>query len=256
MTARTALVTGVTAGFGLAIARQLHGLGWRIIGTGRRQERLVSLGQELGDGFDWLCFDVQDRQACVDAVEELKRRHGVPDLLVNNAGLARGLEPAYQCDLDDWEQMVETNIKGLITLTRLISPDMVARKAGTIINISSIAANYAYPGANVYGATKAFVSQFSLNLRADLHGSGVRVTSIEPGLAQTEFSVVRFGGDLERARAAYANTDYLTGEDVAEAVCWVAEQPGHVNINRLELMPVSQSFGPFPIHRSGSDEAS
>ena len=131
MTARTALVTGVTAGFGLAIARQLHGLGWRVIGTGRRQERLVSLGQELGDGFDWLCFDVQDRQACVDAVEELKRRHGVPDLLVNNAGLARGLEPAYQCDLDDWEQMVETNIKGLITLTRLISPDMVARKAGT-----------------------------------------------------------------------------------------------------------------------------
>ncbi len=255
MRRRVALVTGVTAGFGEAAARQLHDLGWHVVGTGRRLERLESLGSALSERFTPLCFDVRDPSACAEALDSLPDPLRAVDLLVNNAGLARGLEPAHQCDLNDWQQMIDTNIKGLVTITRLISPEMVHRGSGTIINISSIAAVYPYPGANVYGATKAFVTQFSLNLRADLHGSGVRVTTIEPGLAQTEFSVVRFGGDTERAKAAYADTDYLTAEDVAEAICWVAELPSHVNINRLELMPVSQSFGAFPIHREPRDES-
>ena len=255
MKARVALVTGVTAGFGEAAARQLHGLGWHVIGTGRRLERLEALCSEFSERFTPLCFDVRDPEACLEAIDSLPDDLKTIDLLVNNAGLARGLEPAHECELKDWDQMIDTNIKGLVTITRLISPGMVSRGSGTIINISSIAAVYPYPGANVYGATKAFVTQFSLNLRADLHGSGVRVTTIEPGLAQTEFSVVRFGGDTERAKAAYANTDYLTAEDVAEAICWVAELPRHVNINRLELMPVSQSFGAFPIHREPGDES-
>ncbi len=248
-----ALVTGATSGFGEASARQLHGLGWEVIGTGRRTERLEALASELGEGFVPLAFDVSQKGACEAALERLPERLQVIDLLVNNAGLALGLEPAHECEMSNWERMIDTNIRGLITLTRLISPGMVARQRGTIINLSSIAAIYPYPGANVYGATKAFVTQFSLNLRADLHGSGVRVTSIEPGLCETEFSLVRFGGDAERAKAAYANTDYLTAQDVAEAICWVAEQPRHVNINRLELMPVSQSFGAFPIHRTDAE---
>jgi 3-hydroxy acid dehydrogenase/malonic semialdehyde reductase len=246
---KVAMVTGASSGFGEATARQLIALGWCVIGTGRRAERLQALAAELGEHFHPLVFDVSERKGCEEAVASLPPALSSIDLLVNNAGLALGLEPAHEAELDNWQRMIETNINGLIVMTRLISPGMVERGSGTIINISSVAANYAYPGANVYGATKAFVSQFSLNLRADLHGSSVRVTSIEPGLCKTEFSLVRFGGDAKAADVPYADTEFLSADDVASAVVWVAEQPAHININRLELMPVSQSFAGFPIHR-------
>jgi 3-hydroxy acid dehydrogenase/malonic semialdehyde reductase len=246
---KIAMVTGASSGFGEATARQLIALGWRVIGSGRRAERLQALAGELGENFHPLVFDVSQRSACEEAVASLPAAWSEIDLLVNNAGLALGLEAAHEANLDNWQRMIETNISGLVVMTRLISPGMVERGKGCIINISSVAANYAYPGANVYGATKAFVSQFSLNLRADLHGSSVRVTSIEPGLCKTEFSLVRFGGDAQAADKPYEDTEFLSADDVAQSVVWVAQLPAHININRLELMPVSQSFGGFPIHR-------
>jgi len=252
---RVALVTGATSGFGEATTRRLLDSGWRVIGTGRRASRLDALRAQLGARFHPLAFDISNRAACEEAVESLPPELRQIELLVNNAGLALGLEPADRTDLDDWERMIDTNIRGLIVMTRLLTPGMVERGRGLVVNLSSIAASYPYPGSNVYGGTKAFVTQFSLNLRADLHGSGVRVTSIEPGLCKTEFSLVRFGGDKASAEAPYAGTDYLTADDVAEAIFWVSELPFHVNINRIELMPVTQSFGGFPIHRTVSSPA-
>jgi 3-hydroxy acid dehydrogenase/malonic semialdehyde reductase len=247
---KTVFVTGASAGFGTAIARRFAADGDRVVVSGRRAGRLTELAKELGDQVLPLTFDVRDRVAVADAVAALPAEFAEIDVLVNNAGLALGLEPAYEADLDYWDQMVDTNCKGLTYCTRAILPGMVARRRGHVINLGSIAGTYPYPGGNVYGATKAFVHQFSLNLRSDLHGTGVRVTSVEPGLAGgTEFSVVRFGGDEARASQVYQGAHPLEPDDVAEAVHWAATLPPHVNINVVEMMPVAQSFGPLPVAR-------
>jgi 3-hydroxy acid dehydrogenase/malonic semialdehyde reductase len=249
------LVTGATSGFGAAIARRFALEGHAVIAAGRRRERLVQLERELaGHRLHTVVLDVRDRAAIATALAALPPELAAIDLLVNNAGLALGLEPAHEADLDAWEDMVDTNIKGLMYLTRALLPGMVARRRGHVINLGSVAGSYPYPGGNVYGATKAFVHQFSLNLRADLAGTKVRVTSIEPGMVGgTEFSTVRFGGDASRAARVYEGADALLPEDVAEAVHWVASQPARVNVNTLELMPVNQSFGPLAIHRDRPD---
>jgi 3-hydroxy acid dehydrogenase / malonic semialdehyde reductase len=253
MSPRVAFVTGASSGFGAAIARRYAGAGVRVIATARRVDRLAGLLDEFGEDLIFVSgLDVRDRAAIEQLVSSLPQPFAEVDVLVNNAGLALGLDPAQDADLDQWEQMIETNCTGLTYVTRAILPGMVARRHGHVVNIGSIAATYPYPGGNVYGATKAFVHQFSLGLRADLHGTRVRVTCIEPGLVGgSEFSEVRFGGDAERAAALYAGTDPLTPEDIAAAVEWVTYQPEHVNVNLLELMPVSQSFGPLPVDHSG-----
>jgi NADP-dependent 3-hydroxy acid dehydrogenase YdfG len=244
---KTALITGASSGFGRATARLLVNQGWQVILVARREERLAELQTELGDAvLACVVLDVRDSQSVQD---KLSPWNGKIDLLVNNAGLAVGLDKAWAADLDDWERMVDTNIKGLNYVTRALLPGMVEASKGHVINIGSIAGTYPYPGGNAYGATKAYVEQFSLNLRADLHGTGVRVTNIEPGLAETEFSNVRFKGDDARADALYEGLDPLTPDDVAEAVRWCAELPDHVNINRVELMPTCQAFGPLPIYK-------
>jgi len=248
------LVTGATAGFGAAIVKRFAGDGHRVIAAGRRADRLEQLAAELGRAIVHpLSLDVRERDAVAAAIEGLPAELAEIDLLVNNAGLAKGLGPAHAADLDDWDAMVDTNVKGLIYLTRAVLPGMVARNRGHVVNIGSTAANYPYPGGNVYGATKAFVRQFSLNLRADLLGTKVRVTDIEPGLVGgTEFSSVRFGGDADRAAKIYEGADALTPDDVAEAVFWAATLPARVNINTIELMPVTQSFAPLAIARSST----
>lgn len=249
---QTVLVTGASAGFGAAIARRFAALGARVVATGRRADRLQALADELGPQVRPVSLDVRDRAAVEAVIGGLPPEFAEIDVLVNNAGLALGLEPAYRADVDDWQQMMDTNCAGLVYCTRAVLPGMVDRGRGHVINLGSIAGTYPYPGGNVYGATKAFVHQFSLNLRADLHRTGVRVSCIEPGLVGgTEFAAVRFGGDQAKADALYANTQPLTPEDVAESVIWVASQPPHVNVNTVELMPVVQSFGPLPVHRDG-----
>jgi 3-hydroxy acid dehydrogenase/malonic semialdehyde reductase len=242
---QTVFVTGASAGFGAEIARRYATSGDRVIAAARRADKLHELARELGGKLELIALDVRDRGAVDTALADLE-----VDIVVNNAGLALGLEPAPRADLDDWEQMVDTNCKGLMYVTRALLPGMVERRRGHVVNIGSIAGTYPYPGGNVYGATKAFVHQLSLNLRSDLHGTGVRVTCIEPGLVGgTEFSVVRFGGDASKAAAVYANTQPLTAHDIADAVVWATSQPPHVNINVIELMPVVQSFAPFQIQR-------
>lgn len=244
-------VTGATAGFGAAIARRFAREGHQIVATGRRRDRLEALADELGrDRILPLVFDIRDNEAVEAAFTTLPAAFAEIDVLVNNAGLALGLDPAYQAQLDDWDVMVDTNVKGLMYATRAALPGMVARNRGHIINLGSTAANYPYPGGNVYGATKAFVRQFSLNLRADLLGTRIRVTDVEPGLVGgTEFSTMRFHGDSARAEKLYAGADPLTPEDIAEAVYWAATLPPRVNINTIEMMPVTQAFGPLPVHR-------
>ena len=245
------LVTGATSGFGLAIARRFAAEGHRIIAAGRRSERLAALRDEFdATRIHPLVLDVRDRLAVDAALAALPGELAAIDLLVNNAGLALGLEPAQRADIQNWEQMVDTNVKGVMYVTRAVLPGMVERGRGHIVNLGSIAGTYPYPGGNVYGATKAFVRQFSLNLRADLFGTPIRVSNIEPGLVGgTEFSTVRFGGDAQRAARIYEGADALTPEDVAEAVHWVATLPPRVNINAIEMMPVTQAFGPLPVHR-------
>jgi len=244
------LVTGATAGFGLAIARRFAADGARIIAAGRRAERLEALRAELGEAVWPLTLDVRDRAAVAGAVAGLPPEWSAIDLLVNNAGLALGLNPAQEADLDDWDAMVDTNIKGLMYMTRAVLPGMIERGRGHIINIGSTAGEFPYPGGNTYGASKAFVRQFSLNLRADLYGTPVRVTDIEPGLVGgTEFSSVRFRGDDAKAAGIYEGADALTPDDIADAVHWVASRPARVNVNVLQVMPVSQSFGPLRVHR-------
>jgi 3-hydroxy acid dehydrogenase / malonic semialdehyde reductase len=251
---RVAFVTGASSGFGAAIARRYARAGVRVVATARRQDRLAALVDEFSDDLIFSSgLDVRDRDAIEQLVASLPGEFAEIDVLVNNAGLALGLEPAQEADLDNWEQMIETNCTGLVYVTRAVLPGMVARRRGHVVNIGSIAATYPYPGGNVYGATKAFVHQFSLNLRSDLHGTGVRVTSVEPGLVGgTEFSQVRFGGDRERAASVYAGTEPLTAEDIAAAIEWATSQPAHVNVNVIELMPVSQSFAPFQVDRGAS----
>jgi 3-hydroxy acid dehydrogenase/malonic semialdehyde reductase len=244
------LVTGATAGFGAAIARIFARDGARIIAVGRRAERLEALRAELGqDKVLPVVLDVRDTAAIASAIGALPAEWAEIDLLVNNAGLALGLEPAQRASLSDWETMIDTNTKGLVAMTHAVLPGMVARNRGHVVNIGSTAGEWPYPGGNVYGATKAFVRQFSLNLRADLFGTRVRVTDIEPGLVGgTEFSNVRFGDDA-KAAAVYEGADALTPDDIADAVHWVASRPARVNINTLQVMPVSQSFGPLRVHK-------
>ncbi|MGV3009752.1 SDR family oxidoreductase [Streptococcus thoraltensis] len=247
---KTALVTGATAGFGASIARSLVAKGYQVVGTGRRLERLNALKKELGDAFVPLQMDLQSKENISEALEELSEAFQRIDVLVNSAGLALGLEKANEVNFDDWETMIMTNVMGLTYLTRQILPGMVDRQSGYVINIGSIAGNYPYPGGNVYGATKAFVKQFSLNLRADLAGTHVRVTNLEPGLAGgTEFSKVRFKGDDDKARKIYEKANSLQPEDIARTVVWLLEQPEHMNVNRIEIMPTSQSFGALPVYK-------
>jgi 3-hydroxy acid dehydrogenase/malonic semialdehyde reductase len=253
MRSRTVFVTGASAGFGEAIARRFAADGARVIVSARRSDRIAELAKELGSDVLPLTIDVRDRAAVADAVSGLPPEFAAIDVLVNNAGLALGLEPAYEASLDDWDAMIDTNCKGLAYCTRAVLPGMVKRGYGHVINLGSIAGTYPYPGGNVYGATKAFVHQFSLDLRSDLQGTGVRVTSVEPGLSGgTEFSVVRFGGDRGKAGQVYEGVHPLEAGDVAEAVHWAASLPSHVNINVIEMMPVAQSFGPLAVARQGS----
>ena len=251
MSGKTIFITGASSGFGAACARSFAQPGNRLILTARRIDPLLALQAELAAIVDIhiIPLDVSDREAVHGAVESLPERFRQIDVLLNNAGLALGMEPAHQVDLDDWETMVDTNIKGLMYCTRTILPGMVARNRGHIVNISSTAGAWPYPGGNVYGGTKAFVTQFSRNLRCDLLGTRVRVTCIQPGMAETEFSNVRFKGDHDKAAGVYEGTEPLTAVDIAETVAWVVNRPPHVNINTLEVMSIDQAWGPFAIHR-------
>ena len=249
-TPKIVFVTGASVGFGAAIARMFVRRGARVIASARRLDKLQALHAELGAALLPVALDVRDSAAVREVVAGLPAGFAAIDCLVNNAGLALGLAPAWQADLAEWQQMIDTNCAGLVSVTRAILPGMVERERGHVFNIGSVAASYPYPGGNVYGATKAFVHQFTLNLRSDLHGTGVRVTCIEPGLCGgTEFSEVRFGGDKARASAVYEGVEALTADDVAETIGWAASLPRHVNINLLELMPVAQSSAGFQVHR-------
>ncbi len=246
----TLLVTGATAGFGDAIARRAVRDGHRVIATGRRADRLQALCDELGDAVLPVALDVTDGAAVAALPGSLPAGWQEVDVLVNNAGLALGVNPAQTASLQDWDTMVATNVTGLIRLTHALLPGMVARDSGHVVNLSSTAASFPYPGGNVYGSSKAFVAHFTANLKSDLVGTGVRVTSVEPGLVGgSEFSRVRFGGDADKAAAVYAGTTPLTPEDVAETVAWVIGLPAHVNINRVEMMPTCQAAGPLVIKR-------
>ena len=245
---KTAFITGTTAGFGAAAARRFAAAGWRIVGTGRRRERLDGLAAELGEAFLPLEIDMRDPPALESAVDGLPDGFREVDLLVNNAGLAPPMEPLQDSRLEPALQAIETNVVGLVALTRKLLSTLIERK-GAIINLSSVAATYPYRGGAVYGGTKAFVSQFSLDLRSDLHATGVRVTSIEPGMAETEFTLVRTGGDQAASDALYRGVNPMTAEDIAETIFWVATLPPHLNINIVELMPVSQSFAGFQVAR-------
>lgn len=246
----TALITGATAGIGAATARRFVAAGWKVIVTGRRAERLASLVAELGEDHAYgVVFDMRDGAAIDAALASLPPAFADIDILVNNAGLALGTAPAQSADLAQWQQMIDTNITGLVTITHKLLPRIVARK-GAIINLSSVAATYPYTGGNVYGGTKAFVRQFSLGLRSDLQGTGVRVTSVEPGMVETEFTLVRTGGNQAASDTLYAGATPMTAEDIAETLLWIASQPAHLNINTIELMPVSQSFAGFQVARA------
>jgi len=242
---KTAFITGATSGFGQAAARLFVRDGWRVIATGRRRDRLDALAAELGDALLPVALDMRDLPALRTTAAEA----GDIDLLVNNAGFAPPLEPLQDADFDGLASVIETNITGLVALTQALLPGLIRRKGG-IVNLSSVAATYPYRGGTVYGASKAFVRQFSLDLRCDLHGTGVRVTSIEPGMAETEFTVVRNGGDQAASDALYADMGPMTADDIAGVIHWIAMLPAHLNINTLELMPVSQSFSGFAVARA------
>ncbi len=244
--AKTILITGATSGFGKACAEYFAAQGWDLILTGRRTERLEVLQQQLGNAVrQIITLDVRDRE---QVFEQLGSLSGI-DVLLNNAGLALGLEPSWNVDIDDWETMVDTNIKGLMYCTRAVLPQLVKQNSGHIVNIGSTAGSWPYPGGNVYGGTKAFVQQFSRNLRCDLIGTKVRVSLVAPGMAESEFSRVRFKGDDEQAAKVYQGTQSLQPADIAETVFWLVSRPAHVNINAVELMPVDQAWGAFAIHR-------
>lgn len=245
----TVFVTGASSGFGTAITRRFAAAGARVVAAARRAGRLKELAAELGPRVLPVTLDVRDRAAVGDVIGGLPAEFAEIDVLVNNAGLALGLGPAQEADLDDWEQMIDTNCKGLAYCTRAVLPGMVARRRGHVVNLGSVAGTYPYPGGNAYGGSKAFVREFSLNLRSDLHGTGIRVTCVEPGMADTEFSLVRFSGDRAKADDVYTGMQPLTADDIAESVYWAATLPPHVNVNTVELMPVAQSFAPFQVAR-------
>lgn len=242
-------VTGASSGFGEATARRFAADGARVVLAARRSERVGALAKELGARAHAITLDVRDRAAVLAAVADLPADFARIDILVNNAGLALGLQPSQAAELDDWDTMVDTNAKGLMYCTRAVLPGMMERERGHIINLGSVAGTYPYPGGNVYGATKAFVRQFSLELRADLLGHNVRVTCVEPGLCETEFSLVRFKGDAARAKAVYKGVQPIVAADIAETIHFVAALPAHVNVNTIELMATMQAFAPFAIHR-------
>lgn len=246
---KTILITGATSGFGRAMATRFAEDGARIIATGRRAERLQELKTELKDKVHTITLDMRDKVAVQNVVKSLPKPFAEVDALINNAGLALGFDPVPNTSLEQWEQMVDTNIKGVLYITHALLPQMVARDKGHIVNIGSIAGNYPYPGGNVYGGTKAFLRQFSLNLRADLLGKNIRVTNIEPGMAETEFSLVRFQGDEQKAASVYKGVQALTADDVAHSVHFALTCPPHVNINFLELMPTQQAFSAFAVAR-------
>jgi serine 3-dehydrogenase len=246
---KTILITGATAGFGEAAARKFVSGGWNAIGTGRRGGRLRRLQEELGDAFLPLEIDMRDLGA-IESIAELSPPWGEIDVLLNNAGLAPPTDPLPETEWERIQTVIDTNVTGLVALTRALLPKLIERK-GQIINLSSVAATYPYKGGAVYGGTKAFVRQFSLDLRADLHGTGVRVTSVEPGMAETEFTIVRTGGDKHASDTLYAGMDPMTAEDLADLFWWLANLPPHLNINTVELMPVSQSFAGFTVAREG-----
>ena len=246
---RIALVTGATSGIGAACVDAFLAAGARVVASARREDRLAALAARHPGLVHPLALDVRDRDAIARALAGLPAGFADLDVLVNSAGLALGLEPAHRASLDEWDQMIETNCAGLVTLTRAVLPGMVARGRGHVVNVGSVAGSYPYPGGNVYGATKAFVRQFTLNLKADLLGTPVRATIIEPGMVETEFSVVRFGGDAERAKKVYEGMQPLTAADVAETIVWCVTRPAHVNVNAIELMPVAQAFSPFAVKR-------
>jgi 3-hydroxy acid dehydrogenase/malonic semialdehyde reductase len=247
----TVVITGASSGFGRAAAKRFASEGYRLVLMARRLERLTDLASMLEK--DAPChvveLDVRDSKAVPEAFVTLPEPFHQPDILINNAGLALGLSGADAVDLDDWETMVDTNIKGLMYCTRACLPIMVEQGRGHVINMGSVAANWPYPGGNVYGGTKAFVQQFTRNLRTDLLGKGVRATVIEPGMCETEFSVVRFSGDESKAAAVYEGMKPLSADDIADVIVWVALRPAHVNINQIELMPVEQTWSPFAVHR-------
>jgi serine 3-dehydrogenase len=245
----TAFITGATSGIGAATVRELASAGWHVVATGRRADRLEALAAEVGDLVHVAAFDVRDEVAFEAALTALPAPFDAIDLLVNNAGLALGTAPAHEAKLDDWRTMIDTNVTALTTVTHRLLPGLVARK-GAIINLSSVAATYPYTGGNVYGGTKAFVHQFSLGLRSDLAGTGVRVTSIEPGMVETEFTLIRTGGNQQASDTLYGGAEPMTAEDIAATIAWVATLPPHLNINTLELMPVRQSFAGFQVSRA------
>ena len=246
---KTALITGATSGFGAAAARRFAKAGWKVIATGRRADRLQKLVDELGaDNIHAAAFDMRKPDEIDKALAALPAGFRDIDLLINNAGLALGTAPAQKASLEQWSQMIETNVTGLAAMTHRMLPKLIERK-GAVINISSVAASYPYPGGNVYGGTKSFVVQFSLGLRSDLHGTGVRVTSVEPGMAETEFTLVRTGGNREVSDKMYQGANPMTSENIADTLFWIATLPPHLNINRIELMPVNQSFSPFQVYR-------
>lgn len=246
---QTVLITGATSGFGAAAVKRFAEAGWRVIATGRRAERLQPLVEQFGaDKVHAAAFDIRDETALEATLSALPEGFRDIDVLINNAGLALGTAPAQKASLQDWQTMIDTNITSLVTLTHRLLPKLIERR-GVIINMSSVAASYPYPGGNTYGGTKAFVKQFSLGLRSDLHGTGVRVTSIEPGMAETEFTLVRTHGDQAASDRVYGGANPMTAEDIAEQLYWIATLPPHLNINRLEIMPVTQSFPAFQVDR-------
>lgn len=244
----TILITGATAGFGQATARKFIAEGWKVIGTGRRKERLDAMKLELGGNFHALAFDITDAEAISSSISSLPEDFQTIDVLLNNAGLALGTAPADQMDVTQWHTMINTNVTGLVNMTHRLLPQLIAQK-GIVINLSSVAASWPYSGGNVYAGTKAFVRQFSLGLRSDLHGKGVRVTSIEPGMCETEFTIVRTGGNVEASNNLYRGVNPIMPDDIANTVLWIANQPKHININSIEIMPVNQSFAGFQVHR-------
>ena len=248
-TPKVVMITGATGGFGKAFAEKFAALGCHLILHARNEEKLNTIIEGLNVPVDKLIFDLSEKEKTIEQIAAIPEDFAHIDLLINNAGGALGLDKAHEANLDDWEDMITMNSTSLTRITRLILPGMVERKKGHVINIGSVAGNYAYPGGNVYGAVKAYVKHFSLGLRADLVGTNVRVTNIEPGIVETTFSLARFKGDKEKADAVYANTDPLKAEDIAETAAWVACMPEHFNVNSIEVMPTKQSFGPLVVER-------